>query len=92
MTPQEKIDMLENVKEIQKLNEQKNDVVLETIMLAKQLAAENLSLIQENTQLKQALEIAEKQILRDSEDREPRGVWAPARSISESIANGWSGA
>lgn len=96
MTPQEKIDLLENMKEIQKLNEQKTDVVLETIMLAKQLAAENLALIQENAQLKRALEIAEKQILRDSEGRgtwdEQRGVWDPARSVVESIKNGWSGA
>lgn len=96
MTPQEKIDLLENMKEIQKLNEQKTDITLETIMLAKQLAAENLALIQENAQLKRALEIAEKQILRDSEGRgtwdEQHGVWDPARSVVESIKNGWSGA
>lgn len=92
MTPQEKIDMLESMKEIQKLSKQKTDVALETIMLATELAKENIALAKENEMLKRALEIAEKQILRDSEDREPHGVWAPARSISESIANGWSGA
>ena len=92
MTPQEKIDLLENMKEIQKLNEQKTDVVLETIMIAKQLAAENLALIQENAQLKRALEIAEKEILRDSKGRgtwdEQHGVWDPARSVVENIKNG----
>ena len=64
MTYQEKAELLANMEEIQKLNEQKTDIALETIMLAKQLAAENLSLIQENTMLKRQLEIAEKEILR----------------------------
>ena len=64
MTYQEKAELLANMEEIQKLNEQKTDIALETIMLAKQLAAENLSLIQENVMLKRQLEIAEKEILR----------------------------
>ena len=64
MTREEKTELLANMEEIQKLNKQKTNLALDTIMFAKQLIAENISLIQENTMLKRQLEIAEKEILR----------------------------
>ena len=64
MTREEKTELLANMEEIQKLNKQKTNLALDTIMFAKQLIAENISLIQENIMLKRQLEIAEKEILR----------------------------
>lgn len=69
MTREEKTELLANMEEVQKLNKQKTNLALETIMLAKQLIAENISLIQENTRLKRQLEIAEKEILRMRESQ-----------------------
>lgn len=102
MTPEERIDMLNLIKECRQLSEQKTNIIEEVILAAQAVAAENAVLKIENETLKRHLSIAENEIQRmkrleritemGEEERYTRGVWAPARSVSESIANGWSGA
>lgn len=92
MTAEEQIELLDLIKQAQELSQKKTDAIQEIIIAAQAVAAENAALRNENERLKRHLSIAEGTILRLKEKEEPRGVWAPARSVSESIANGWSGA
>ena len=92
MTPEEQKDMLALIKECQDLSAAKTDLMQEILETARSVAAENAALRIENERLKRHLSIAEGAILRLKKEEEPRGVWSPARSVSESIANGWSGA
>lgn len=64
MTAEEKLDMLEIIKEWQKLCEEKTKITNEVILTAKALAAENAELRIENEKLKRHLSIAEGAIQR----------------------------
>jgi len=92
MTAEEQSELLDLIKQAQELSQKKTDAIQEIIIAAQAIAAENAALRNENERLKRHLSIAEGSILRLKEKEEPCEAWSPARSVSESIANGWSGA